>query len=56
MTRETREELKAWARENNVVGLVAELVKGADIYIDDALRYVWDMKNLTNEEFKAKYF
>lgn len=52
----TREELKAWARENNVVGLVAELVKGADIYIDDALRYVWDMKNLTKEQFKAKYF
>ena len=51
----TREEYKAWARENNVVGLVAELV-AADIYIDDALRYVWDMKNLTKDEFKAKYF
>ena len=51
----TREEFKTWARENNAVGLVAELVS-ANIDIDDALQYVWDMKNLTKEEFKAKYF
>ena len=51
----TREEYKAWARENNVVKLVAELVAiGTDI--DGALEYVWDMKNLTKDEFKAKYF
>ena len=51
----TREEYKEWARENNVVHLVAELVDaGTDI--DGALEYVWDMKNLTKEEFKEKYF
>lgn len=51
----TREEYKAWARENNVVHLVAELV-AADTDIDSALEYVWDMKNLSKKEFVAKYF
>lgn len=52
----TREELKAWAKENKVSHLVAELVSGIDMDLDDALQYVWDMKNLTKEQFKAKYF
>lgn len=49
-----RQELKEWARENKVSHLVAELVK-AGHSTDDALQLVWDMKNLTKDEFKAKY-
>lgn len=51
----TREELKNWARETGNVKLVAELVEGG-YDIDSALEYVWDMKHLTNDEFRVKYF
>lgn len=51
----TREELKAWARKTGSVELVAELVQGG-WDLDAALEWVYDMKNLTKEEFKAKYF
>lgn len=51
----TREEYKAWARETGSVNLVAELVDvGCDI--DFALEYVYDMKNLTKDDFVNKYF
>lgn len=51
----TREELKEWARKTGNVELVAELVHGG-WNLDGALEWVYDMKNLTKEEFRVKYF
>ena len=49
------EQMKAWARENGKVKLVAELVE-AEWDLEAALELVYDGETLTKEEFKAKYF
>lgn len=51
----TREEYKAWAKENNSVKLVTELVT-AGYDLDYALEYVYDAKKLSKDEFRTKYF
>ena len=51
----TIEQLKSWARENQMSELVAELVSGG-WELEDALMWVYDGATLTKEQFKAKYF
>ena len=51
----TVDELKAWARGSGNVSLVAELVSGG-CELKPALEHVWDMKNLSKEDFVKKYF
>lgn len=51
----TVEEMKDWARENNAVGLVAELVKNG-VRLEKALHVVYDMKMLSKKDFVMKYF
>lgn len=51
----TTEQKKEWARENDKVKLIAELVKAGSTF-EAAFEYVYDATTLTKEQFRAKYF
>lgn len=52
----TIEMKKAYMKENNFAGLVRELVEGGGLEVQDAVEYVYDMKTLSRDEFRQKYF
>lgn len=43
-------------KNNNLTGMVRELVEGLGMNSVDAIEYVYDMKTMSNEEFAKKYF
>lgn len=46
---------KEFIKNNNLTGMVRELVEGLGMNSVDAIDYVYDMKTMTNEEFSKKY-
>ena len=47
---------KEFIKNNNLTGMVRELVEGLGMNSVDAIEYVYDMKTMSNEEFTKKYF
>ena len=47
---------KEFIKNNNLTGMVRELVEGLGMNSVDAIEYVYDMKTMSNEEFAKKYF
>ena len=47
---------KEFIKNNNLTGMVRELVEGLGMNSADAIEYVYDMKTMSNEEFAKKYF
>lgn len=47
---------KEFIKNNNLTGMVRELVEGLGMNSVDAIEYVYDMKTISNEEFAKKYF
>ena len=47
--------LKTFIKNNNLTGMVRELVEGLGMNSADAIDYVYDMKTMNNEEFAKKY-
>lgn len=52
----TFEMKKAYLKEINAAKLVKEFVQGGGLDVEDAVDYVYDMKTLSREEFRQKYF
>ncbi len=52
----TIEMKKAYLKEINAAKLVKEFVEGGGLDVSDAVDYVYDMKTLSREEFRQKYF
>lgn len=46
---------KEFIKNNNLTGMVRELVDGLGMNSTDAIDYVYDMKTMSNEEFAKKY-
>lgn len=46
---------KEFIKNNNLTGMVRELVEGLGMNSVDAIEYVYDMKTMSNEEFAEKY-
>lgn len=46
---------KEFIKNNNLTGMVRELVEGLGMNSVDAIEYVYDMKTMSNEEFAKKY-
>ena len=46
---------KEFIKNNNLTGMVRELVEGLGMNSADAIEYVYDMKTMSNEEFAKKY-
>lgn len=46
---------KEFIKNNNLTGMVRELVEGLGMNSVDAIDYVYDMKTMSNEEFAKKY-
>lgn len=46
---------KEFIKNNNLTGMVRELVDGLGMNSVDAIEYVYDMKTMSNEEFTEKY-
>jgi hypothetical protein len=46
---------KEFIKNNNLTGMVRELVEGLGMNSADAIEYVYDMKTMSNEEFVKKY-
>lgn len=46
---------KEFIKNNNLTGMVRELVDGLGMNSVDAIEYVYDMKTMSNEEFAKKY-
>lgn len=46
---------KEYIKNNNLTGMVRELVEGLGMNSADAIDYVYDMKTMSNEEFSKKY-
>lgn len=46
---------KEFIKNNNLTGMVIELVDGLGMSSEDAIEYVYDMKTMSNEEFAKKY-
>lgn len=42
---------KEFIKNNNLTGMVRELVEGLGMNSVDAIEYVYDMKTMSNEEF-----
>lgn len=42
---------KEFIKNNNLMGMVRELVEGLGMNSSDAIEYVYDMKTMSNEEF-----
>lgn len=53
--KENREMKKEFIKNNNLTGMVRELVDGLGMNSADAIDYVYDMKTMSNEEFAKKY-
>ena len=47
---------KEFIKNNNLTGMVRELVEGLGMNSAEAIDYVYDMKTMSNEEFSKKYF
>lgn len=47
---------KEFIKNNNLTGMVRELVEGLGMNSVDNIEYVYDMKTMSNEEFAKKYF
>lgn len=47
---------KEFIKNNNLTGMVRELIEGLGMNSADAIEYVYDMKTMSNEEFAKKYF
>ena len=54
--KETKKMKKEFIKNNNLTGMVRELVEGLGMNSADAIEYVYDMKTMSNEEFAKKYF
>jgi hypothetical protein len=46
---------KEFIKNNNLTGMVRELVEGLGMNSVDVIEYVYDMKTMSNEEFAKKY-
>ena len=43
-------------KNNNLTGMVRELVEGLGMNSEDAIEYVYDIETMSDEEFVKKYF
>lgn len=50
-----KEMKKEFIKNNNLTGMVRELVEGLGMNSADAIDYVYDVETMSNEEFAKKY-
>lgn len=50
-----KEMKKEFIKNNNLTGMVRELVEGLGMNSADAIDYVYDVKTMSNEEFAKKH-